>query len=88
MSVPDQPHSLQVGKMTLAATWEVNIPKLDVGPEKSFVFWIWNSYLERFVNVTAPESSTFQDPSRSERRVPLVQPEGNLQLSLLPANRK
>jgi hypothetical protein len=85
LAVPDQPSSLRGGKVTVDRDWRISIPKIDVRPDKRFVFYIWNCCVERFVRVSVPSKATVEFPGVAGRReMPVMQSSGNLSSWLSP----
>lgn len=85
LAVPDKPSSLQGGKVTLDRDWRVSIPKIDVGPDKRFVFYVWNCCEQLFVRVSVPLKATVELPGVAARReMPVTQSSGNLSQPLNP----
>jgi hypothetical protein len=85
LAVPDQPNSFRQGKVTVDRDWRVSIPKIDVGPDKRFVFYVWNCCVQRFVRVSVPSKATVEFPGVVARKeMPVTQSSGNLFQSLSP----
>jgi hypothetical protein len=85
LAVPDQPNSMRGGKIILDRDWWILIPKIDAGPDKRFVFYIWNCCIERFVSVSAPPKATVELPGVTARKdMPIRQSSGNLSMWLSP----
>ena len=82
---PDQPNVVRGGKVTVDRDWRVSIPKIDVGPDKRFVFYVWNCCVQCFVRVSIPSKATVEFPGVVARKeMPVTQPSGNLSRFLSP----
>ena len=85
VAVADQPNAYRHGKVGVHRDWLIVIPKIDIGPQQPFVFFIWNCCVQSFVTVSAPPVATAESPGAASRReLPLRQSTGNLFNSLSP----
>jgi hypothetical protein len=85
LPVPNQPNSMGQGRVTLDRDWRITIPNIDPGSNNAFIFYIWNSYVHRFVQVTAPDHATIQGED-GRRTIKVKQPVNNLLLAVSPGN--
>jgi len=56
--VPGQPNAKKQGAITLRRDWRIEIPKLDVGSQNAFTFYIVNDQRDKWVNVLLPKTAT------------------------------
>jgi len=56
--VPGQPNAKKQGAITLRRDWRIEIPKLDVGSQNAFTFYIFNDQRDKWVNVLLPKTAT------------------------------
>ena len=78
--VPGQEKSRAQGDVTLDRDWVFTVPKLDPSPATPYVFYVWNCCVPKFVQVALPTHVE----TRDGKRLPLVQPKGNLFQPLNP----
>jgi hypothetical protein len=55
--VPNQPNSTSMGNIRLKRPWIITAQKIDVGPENSFIFYIYNSTFDVVANVILPKTA-------------------------------
>jgi len=86
LSLPDSPNSLREGPITVNRHWLVPISKLDPGPTGTYVFYVWNCCINRFIEIGSPEyaKGTFQGDS-IESRIPLTKSTYTLREALVPS---
>jgi hypothetical protein len=69
VDVPNQPNSKNQGSVKLRRGWQIDVPKIDVGPANSFVFYIFNYQADQFVNVLMPKTAIMRRLGETETRV-------------------
>ena len=71
----DNPNTSRSGRITLSREWLVPVNKIDPGPDRSFVFYIFNSS-DHFVDISLPKTASVQKGGASNRiNVPVIGPD-------------
>lgn len=72
MKDKDNPNTSRSGQVTLSRGWLVPVNKIDPGPDRSFVFYIYNSS-NHFVDISLPKIASIQKTGTIDRiNIPII----------------
>jgi len=82
--VAGQEHSWKQGPLTSKIRAQVEISRLDPGPDGRYVFYIWNCCLYRFITVSAPDNVEASGRDEDRKVFRLKQSTSNFRQPLTP----
>jgi len=81
--VSGQENSWREGPVTSEADRIIDIPRIDVGPDGRYVFYVWNCCVYRLVKVSALAYATISGEGKSRERLQVKQSTINFFQSLM-----